>query len=138
ETLLNGRSFGDHGAYELLKGKIFYGFDPNNRYNQHITDLKLAPVNKDGLVEAWGDLVILQAVDPAKRRGIALVEVSNRGGKFTPSYFNQATKSSELLPDDPDYWGDGLTMEEGLTVIWIGWQFDVPDGEHVLNFNVPK
>ena len=135
EPVLAGKTFGDHGAYELLKGKIYYGFDPANPYNQRITDLRFAPVNADGLVEAWGDLVVLQAVDPAKRRGTALVEVSNRGGKFTPSYFNQAGKSRELLADDPGYWGDGLTMESGLTVIWIGWQFDVPEGEHTLNFH---
>lgn len=136
-TLLNGKTFGPYGAYELLRGRIYYGFDPTSRYNQQITDLKLAPVNRQGLVEASGDLVVLQAVDPAKRRNVALVEVSNRGGKFTPTYFNRASKSQELLPDDPAYWGDGLTMEEGLTVIWIGWQFDVPAGEHTLNFEVP-
>ncbi|MBX2871720.1 MAG: cyanophycinase [Saprospiraceae bacterium] len=138
EPVLNGKKFGQFGAYELLRGKIYYGFDPNNRYNQRITDLAFAPVNADGLVEAWGDLVVLQAVDANKRRGVALVEVSNRGGKFTPSYFNQATKTRALQIDDPAYWGDGLTMEEGLTVIWIGWQFDVPAHEHTLNFHIPK
>ena len=42
-------------------------------------------------------------VVPEKRSGLALVEVSNRGGKFSPSYFNRAGKSRELDPDDPDY-----------------------------------
>ena len=89
------------------------------------------------LVTAWGDLVVLQPLDLTKSRRVALVEVSNRGGKFSPSYFNRATKGRELLANDPDYWGDGLLMEQGLTVIWVGWQFDVPTEEHTLKLYVP-
>lgn len=136
--ILNGKTFGPFGAYELIRGKIYFGIHPENKYNQAITDIKLAPRNKDGLVEAWGDLIVLQAVDPAKRSGTALVEVSNRGGKFSPSYFNRASKSRELVPDDPDYWGNELLMREGFTVIWIGWQFDIPEGKHNLKLHVPQ
>lgn len=136
--ILNGQSFGDYGAYELIKGKVFFGFDPQNPRNSQIVDLKLAPTNVDGLVEAWGDLVVLQPVELERSNGVALVEVSNRGGKFSPSYYNRASKSRELLPDDPDYWGDGLLMRQGLTVIWIGWQFDVPTHPHTLKLYVPK
>lgn len=137
ETILNGHAFGERGAYEILRGKVYYQFDPHNPHNRQITDIQLAEKNAEGMVEAWGDLVIIQAVDPAKRSGLALVEVSNRGGKFSPSYFNRAGKSRELDPGDPDYWGDGLLMRQGMTVIWIGWQFDVPDEEHVLKLHVP-
>lgn len=137
ERVLESQTFGERGAYEILRGKIYYGLDPENLHNQQITDLQLAPKNSDGLVVAWGDLVVLQAVDPAKRSGLALVEVSNRGGKFSPSYFNRASKSQELAPDDPEYWGDGLLMRQGMTVIWIGWQFDVPEAEHILKLYPP-
>ena len=137
ELVLSGQSWGNHGAYELIRGKVFYSFDPKNTYNQRITDIKLADQNANGLVEAWGDLVVLQAVDPGKRSGLGLVEVSNRGGKFCPSYFNRAGKSKELDVNDPEYWGNGLLMREGMTVIWVGWQFDVPEGPHNLNFYPP-
>ena len=135
--VLSGRSFGRHGDYELLKGRIFYGLDPGNPYNQRITDLAFAPRNADGLVEAWGNFAVLQPADPGKGRGLAVVEVSNRGGKFSPSYFNRASKTKELDPDDPDYWGDGLIMNLGLTLIWVGWEFDVPEADHLLRLNVP-
>jgi len=137
DIILDGKEFGEHGSYELLKGKVYFGFGAENYFNNPITDIEFAPKNGNGEVEAWGNIVVLQPSDPTKRSGTALVEVSNRGRKFTPSYFNQATKSRELLPDDPEYWGDGLLMEQGLTVIWIGWQFDLPDQKNILKLNVP-
>lgn len=138
QRILGGRSFGDRGAYEILRGTIHYQIDPANPYNQNITDIQWAQKNANGLVEARGDLVVIQAVDPARRSGLALVEVSNRGGKFSPGYFNRAGKSGELDPNDPDYWGDGLLMRQGMTVIWVGWQFDVPEEEHALNIQIPS
>jgi hypothetical protein len=135
--VLNGKVFGPAGAYQLLKGTIYFTFDPDNPFNENITDIKLAEKNADGQVEAWGDLVVLKPLDPEKGSDVTLVEVSNRGGKFTPSYFNGATKGRELDPNDPDYWGDGLLMQQGMTVIWIGWQWDVPEGAHNLKLNVP-
>ncbi|MEZ5038936.1 MAG: cyanophycinase [Saprospiraceae bacterium] len=138
ETILNGKNWGGAGAYEVLKGTIYYGFDPAKAANRGIVDLQLAPRNSEGLVLAQGTLVVVKPIDVAKGSGLAMVEVSNRGGKFTPSYFNQATKSTELLPDDPAYWGDGLLMEQGMTLIWVGWQFDVPISDDVLRLEVPK
>lgn len=136
--ILNGKAWGKTGGYEILKGTITYGLDPDKAANQRVVDLYLAPRNADGLVVATGNLVVVQPLDRSKGNGMAMVEVSNRGGKFTPSYFNQATKSRELLPDDPAYWGDGLLLEQGMTLIWVGWQFDVPIDEHTLRLEVPK
>lgn len=136
EIILSGNEFGNHGTYELLKGNIFFRFDPNNPSNRKITDISLAEKNDQGLVEAWSNLVVLKPVNQNKSRGVALVEVSNRGGKFTLSYFNRAT-SSGLIPFRPGDWGDGLLMEMGLTLIWIGWQFDVPDHKEILKLRVP-
>ena len=33
--------------------------------------------------------------------------------------------------------GDGLLMRRGLTVIWVGWQFDVPEREGLLRLRLP-
>jgi len=137
-VVLDGRSFGDHGAYEMLWGRITFGVDPANPMNDRIVDLARAPRNTDGLVEATANFAVLQPVDPARRRGIGVVEVSNRGGKFSPSYFNRASTSS-LDPDDPAAWGDALLMRQGFTVIWVGWQWDVPrDGTGRLRLSVPR
>ncbi len=130
QAVLDGKTFGDYGPYEVVRGRIFFGFDPANPMNARIVDLRRAPRNADGLVEAWANFVVLKPVDPARGRGVALVEVSNRGGRFSPRYFNRATS------DDP--YGDELLMRQGLTVIWIGWQYDVPLREDILRLHVPQ
>lgn len=136
--VLEGRTFGPYGAYELVRGHIVFGFDPAHPMNDRIVDLERAPRNDAGLVEARANFVVLQPADPSKARGVALVEVSNRGGKFSPRYFNRAANST-LDPDVPDAWGDALLMRQGLTVIWLGWQWDVPrDGTDRLRLRVPR
>jgi len=127
ESVLNGKSFGEAGSYELLKGKIYFTFDPANRYNSRITDIGLAKANSKGLVEAWTEIVILKPVIQQNSK-TALIEVSNRGGKFSPRYFNLA-QSSSLVVDDKDAFGDALLMAQGLTVVWLGWQFDIAQGQ---------
>jgi len=133
--VLGGQSFGPHGAYELVEGRVYFAFDPDNPANDRIVDLGRAPRDSSGRVRAWANFTVLQPVDPDKRRGLGLVEVSNRGGKFTLPYFNYATAA--LDPSSPDAFGDGLLMEKGLTVIWVGWQWDVPRGEGTLRLRVP-
>ena len=133
--LLDGASFGAFGAYELIEGRVYFAFDPANPMNDRIVDLELAPRDSAGDVRAWANVTVLQPVDPEKRRGVALVEVSNRGGKFTLPYFNRATAS--LDPTDPEAFGDRLLMEQGLTVVWVGWQWDVPRNEGNLRLRVP-
>ena len=133
--VLGGQSFGPHGAYELVQGRIYFAFAPGNAANARIVDLSRAPRDSAGRVRAWANFSVLQPVDPDKRRGLALVEVSNRGGKFTLPYFNYATAG--LSPSNPEAFGDGLLMEKGLTVLWVGWQWDVPRNEGTLRLRVP-
>jgi len=133
--VLDGASFGAYGSYELIRGRIYFAFDPADPANDAIVDLDRAPRDSLGRVQAWTTFAVLQPTNDEKRRGLALVEVSNRGGTFSMAYFNRAT--ADLAADDPDAFGDGLLMREGLTVIWIGWQWDVPRGEDRLRLRVP-
>ncbi len=135
DTVLDGKSWGEVGAYELWRGRIFFGTDPFSAANQQIVDIHLSPVNGQGLVESMSDIVILKPIDQTKSK-VALIEVSNRGGKFVPSYFLQGQGRLEN-PDDAVAFGDGLLMEMGFTIIWLGWQFDVPEGKNNLNFFPP-
>lgn len=132
-TILDGKSFGEAGAYELIQGRIYFAIDPANPANQRIADIALADRDSLNLVWSWSDLIVLQPVDSSKRAEIALVEVSNRGGKFVPRYFLRAGNSS-LTPADSASFGDGMLLEAGMTLIWIGWQWDVPTG---LKLHVP-
>jgi len=122
QPILPGVEFGSAGAYEELAGAIHFEFDPDHAANERIVDLHLAPRNDRGLVEARANFIVLQPIDPAKRSGVALVEVSNRGGRAALSHFNRATRS----PNPALAYGDGFLFRLGLTIIWVGWQHDVP------------
>src|SRR5437764_14652658 len=81
EVVLNGRAFGAAGPYEKLVGKVDFGFDPNVPANDVIVDLKLAPRNARGLVDASADFYMLKPVDSRKGNGRLFYEVGNRGGQ---------------------------------------------------------
>jgi len=136
ELILGGRAWGEAGAYEKLVGRVYFSFDPANPANAAIVDLGFAPHNGDGRIEAWAEFMVLQPADPARRRGVAWLEVSNRGGKASLRYFNRALRGA-LDPTRAEHFGDGLLFREGLTVIWVGWQWDVPDGEGLVRLHVP-
>ena len=127
EPVLDRDAFGGI-AYEKLAGTIRFAFDLDADFNAPIVDLAKAPRAEDGELEgrvlAHADLMVLRPSDPDAVRGTAWVEVSNRGGKASLSYFNRAQSSAN--PTTPAHFGDGLLMRRGLTVIWVGWQFDVP------------
>ncbi|MFC1575207.1 alpha/beta hydrolase domain-containing protein, partial [Gemmatimonadota bacterium] len=136
EVLLEGKEWGSAGAYEKLVGRILFAFDPESPFNAQVVDLEWAPRNGEGLVEAWADFMVLQPVDPSRRRGVAWLEVSNRGGKASLRYFNRASTGA-LDPTSEEDFGDGLLLNEGLTIIWVGWQWDIPDREGLLSLQLP-
>ena len=133
--VLGGAAFGDVGGYRKITGRVYFVFDPGNAANSRIVDLDRAPRNAQGKVEAWGDFMVLHPKDPAKGSGTALVEVSNRGGKAALAYFNAGRFQSD--PETEADFGDGLLMRSGLTIIWVGWQFDVPRLPGRLRLHVP-
>ena len=132
--LLGGRPFGAAGAYEKLTGVVDFAFDPANRANRRIVDLERAPRNAAGFVEARATFMVLRPKRVA-RPGVALVEVSNRGGKAALPYFNGADWSHD--PTSEAELGDGLLMRLGLTIVWVGWQFDVPREPGLLRLEAP-
>jgi hypothetical protein len=69
--------------------------------------------------------MVLQPTDPAKGNGVLLFEAANRGGKALLRFFNRATTRSDS-PSSLEDFGDGLLMREGYTIVWVGWEFDVP------------
>ncbi len=58
-----------------------------------------------------------------------------RGGKAALPYFARAAWSAN--PGAEAELGDALPLRLGLTLIWVGWQFDVPPGEGVLRLDAP-
>lgn len=123
---------GNVGQYERIEGIVHYALDPTHPENAKIVDLDKAPRNAQGLVTFRGNFTVFQPVDPAKRRGVAWVEVSNRGGKAGFRYFQAGARG-----EGAEAYGDGLLFQEGLTLIWVGWQFDVPHDDDALWINAP-
>jgi hypothetical protein len=123
------------GEYEKLAGTVELELDPAHPANAVIVDLALAPRNARGRVEASADFMVLRPRRPPARGSVALLEVSNRGGKALLPYFNRAAWSRD--PSSDDDFGDRLLMRMNLTIIWIGWQFDVPREPGLLRLHAP-
>jgi len=127
EPVLSGKSFGGAGAYEKLVGKVHFALDPKLAINKSIVDLDLAPKNAQGEVEFTADFFMLKPLDPKKGNHRLFDEVGNRGGKSMLGYFQKAKNSKD--PTSADEIGDGALMNQGWTLLWVGWQWDVPPGQ---------
>ncbi len=126
EVVLNGRSFGAAGPYEKLSGTVHFALDPRAPHNAGIIDLALAPQNAGGLVEFTADFFLLKPVDPARGNGRLFYEAGNRGTKRILPVFQSAANADD--PATPAEFGNGALMQHGFTLLWMGWQWDVPAG----------
>ncbi len=134
EVVLAGHAFGAAGAYEKLVGKVEFAIDPLHAANQVIVDLPLAPRNARGLVAYTADFYLIKPVDPKKGNGGLLYEVGNRGGKSI--FFALQETNGAPDPTTEDDFGDGWLMQQGFSVLWMGWQWDVPDGRMRMDMPV--
>jgi hypothetical protein len=122
-------------GYEKITGTLHFAVAPAHPRNRVIADLALAPVNAAGRVEFSADLVVLRPATPtAANTHTALLEVSNRGGKGLLTTFNKGAKSDPLTDADL---GDNFLFKQGFTLVWVGWEFDVPPTPGLLRIQVP-
>src|SRR5882672_1219973 len=135
EDVLGGRVFGAAGAYEKLAGVVEFSLDPKHAANTAIVDLARAPRDASGRVTASANFMVLRPKAVPRDRAVALLEVSNRGGKAALPYFARAAWSAD--PTTADDFGDALPLRLGLTLIWVGWQFDVPPRDGGLRLDAP-
>jgi len=126
EIVLNGAPFGAAGPYEKLSGKVHFALDPALSQNRGIVDLNLAPKNAQGLVEFTADFYLLKPVDPSRGNGRLFYEAGNRGSKRILPVFQDAANSAD--PTTAQEFGNGALMRQGFTLLWMGWQWDVPEG----------
>jgi hypothetical protein len=124
-VVAGGQSFGSTGPYERLVGRIEFALDPSDPHNGDIVDLNHARRDADGRVRFSSDLYVLRPTDPSKGNGVLLFEVPNRGRRGLLGRFNRAERPGNDPTADPDF-GDGLLMREGYTLVWVGWEIDVP------------
>ena len=134
EVVLDGRAFGLAGPYEKLVGTAHFAVYPDLPQTQIIVDLKLAPRNVHGEVEFSSDFYLLKPVDPSRSNGRLFYEAGNRGSKRILQIFQKASRSAD--PTTGGEFGDGVLMSRGFSFLWMGWQWDVPDGRMRMSMPV--
>lgn len=128
--VLNGKPFGDAGAYERITGRVYFSLPVGNPHNQGIVDLRNAVNLKDGEVEFSSDFVIVRPRDAAKGNGSMLLEVPNRGRSRIISLVDGG--NWDVAKDAGDAW----LLRNGYTIASLGWQWDA-DGADALRFYAP-
>jgi hypothetical protein len=115
-------------GYERIAGKVYFAVDPKLPANRAIADIDLAPRNAAGLVEFSADLLVLRPKDTATRNGTAFLEIANRGS--SPFWGALNLGAARGMPGKQDM-GDHFMLDQGYTLVWVGWQFDVTGANNV-------
>ncbi len=134
-SFASGESFGDVGPYELLEGTAHYAVEPLHASNQGITDLDLAPRNSAGKVEFSSDFAMLRPLNPDQGNHRILFDVVNRGRKTALTLNSVPTATDPTAPLES---GNGYLMRRGYTVVWAGWQADVPPTPGLIGLHAPE
>jgi len=128
--VLNGKTFGDAGAYERITGRVYFSLPVANPHNREIVDLANAVNLKDGEVEFSSDFIVLRPKDAAKGNGSMLLEVPNRGHSRIISLVDGGDW------DAANNAGDAWLLRNGYTIASLGWQWDA-SGADALRFYAP-
>jgi hypothetical protein len=124
------------GHYIQLDGTAHFAVDPAHPLNNFITDIQLAPRDGDGRVHFSADIRILAPEDPRRGNHRLLFDVPNRGNRLALGTFNRVPRPID--PSAPTDAGDGFLMRHGYTVVWCGWQHDVPALDGLMRIAVPE
>jgi hypothetical protein len=128
--VLNGKAFGDAGAYERLTGRVYFSLAVANPHNQGIVDLANAVNLKDGEVEFSADFIAVRPKDALKGNGSMILEVPNRGRGRIIGLVDGG--DWDLARDAGDAW----LLRRGFTIVSLGWQWDAA-GPGALRFFAP-
>src|SRR5579862_7993760 len=77
--VLDGKTFGDAGAYERITGRVYFSVPIANPHNARIVDLRNAVNLKNGEVEFSADFIAIRPKDSHKSNGSMILENPNRG-----------------------------------------------------------
>jgi hypothetical protein len=130
--VFGGSEFAAVGAYERLHGTAFCELDPAHPLNAGIVNLDKAPRNARGNVEYQSEFRIQKPVDVARGNGWLVYDVPNRGNQPIMPRLNGAPEGGH-----PGNAGNGFLMRRGFTLVWSGWQGDVPAGNDRLTARFP-
>ena len=132
----DGREFGEHGPFELIRARLRYAVNPMLEDHRRITDLECANRGTDGCVRFSGDLVLMRPQDPSAGNGALVIDVPNRGRSLLPGALNRTPPEFSLT--DPLHPGDGFLFSQGFSVASVAWQWNTPDMDTLLDFEAPE
>ena len=136
QSLADSGAFGDVGCYQQLDGTAHFVVDPGSPANRAITDIDMAEREGDGLVHFAADIRIVAPENQARGNHRLLFDVPNRGNRLALTTFNGVPRP--VNPAAPTDAGNGFLMRHGYTVVWCGWQHDVPAGDGLMRIKVPE
>ena len=131
----DGKSFRNVGPYEQLRGRLYFAVSATAPENQSVTDIRLAARDTRGNVHFAADFLLLRPIDPARGNKRLLYEPASQGGTSMLAVFNDAIAPRPPVASvDP---GNGFLMEQGYTLLWSGWSWDVAPGDERLRADLP-
>lgn len=132
--VVDGKPWGAVGPYERIIGKVHFTIDPKNPHNKIITNIDKAPRNAQGMVEFTSDIYIIAPKDQSKGNGVAFFEVPNRGNRGLFGRFALAGRGPQQGEAE---FGDGSLLNQGYTLVWLGWQFSLARNGNLIGIDVP-
>src|SRR5579871_4551989 len=136
--VLDGKSFGDAGAYERLDGTAYLEVDPRDPLNQIIVNLEKAPKTPKGMVGFSSPFYILKPVDMSRSNHKIFYGVNNRGNKLEYAWRTfLAPGSNNNSPTTEADFGDALLLRLGYVYVDAGWQGNLLRGGDRLVPSLP-
>jgi hypothetical protein len=118
-------------GYEHVLAVATVALDPADPANAAIVDLARARRDRDGLVRFETDVVLLRAPRP----GGLLHVVANRGLVTALPY---SAGVARVAPSGRIAAGDGWVLRRGLSVLWVGWQWDIERRPGTVGLDAPE
>jgi hypothetical protein len=118
-------------GYQHIVAVATIALDPADPANAAIVDLARARRDRDGLVRFETDVVLLRAPRP----GGLLHVVANRG-LVTALPHSAGVAMAE--PGGQIAAGDGWVLRRELSVVWVGWQWDIERRPGTVGLDAPE
>jgi hypothetical protein len=131
ESLRTVSSVPYQDGYEHVVAVATVALDPADPANAAIVDLDRARRDPDGLVRFETDAVLLRAPGP----GGLLHVVANRGLVTGLPY---SAGLARVAPTGQIAAGDGWVLGRGLSVLWVGWQWDIERRPGTVGLDAPE
>ncbi|HEY6480488.1 MAG TPA: alpha/beta hydrolase domain-containing protein [Streptosporangiaceae bacterium] len=131
ESLRTVSSVPYQDGYEHVVAVATVALDPADPANAAIVDLDRARRDPDGLVRFETDVVLLRAPEP----GGLLHVVANRGLVTGLPY---SAGLARVAPTGQIEAGDGWVLRRGLSVLWVGWQWDIERRPGTVGLDAPE